>query len=147
MNRNSFPVPSAFEKEDHATWHARNFGNFSTEAISPMLLKQQLAASRKIELRMPSRSLSHVWIDATKFERAWLNLLTNAIEAAKSTVSLNYEIRGSDLYLRVTDDGPGIAREVRASLFQRGITAGKEFCPSTPFDEILRRGRTRLGLK
>ncbi len=35
------------------------------------------------------------------------------------------EIRGSDLYLRVTDDGPGIPREVRASLFQRGITAGK----------------------
>ncbi len=66
-----------------------------------------------------------VSIDSTKLERAWMNLVSNAIDAAKTMVTLESEFKGSGLIIRVIDDGPGVPEEFLPKLFQRGATHGK----------------------
>jgi signal transduction histidine kinase len=78
-----------------------------------------------IEFVVPADSLQVV-VDAMKVERAWINLASNAIEAAESQVVievLNGE--NGDLKILVKDDGPGIPDEFLPRLFQRGATYGK----------------------
>ena len=73
----------------------------------------------KVELK------GHVRIDALKFERAWVNLVSNAIDAAKSEVRLEIETCGTEFRLTVIDDGPGIPDSILPNLFNRGMTQGK----------------------
>jgi hypothetical protein len=64
-------------------------------------------------------------VDATNFERAWINLVSNAIDAAKSEVRLELKIVDASLFVRVIDDGLGVPQAFLPKLFQRGATHGK----------------------
>ncbi len=64
-------------------------------------------------------------MDAPKFERAWVNLVSNALDAAKRKIMIVTEISGQDFFLRVVDDGPGVPEDFLPKLFQRGATHGK----------------------
>jgi hypothetical protein len=66
-----------------------------------------------------------VIVDPIKFERAWVNLATNAIDAAESMVCIEFLNEDFDLIVRVKDDGPGVSDEFLPKLFQRGSTYGK----------------------
>lgn len=66
-----------------------------------------------------------VLLDKAKFDRAWVNLVSNAIDFAKSLVSIEVESMQRELILRIVDDGPGVPDELLPSLFQRGATHGK----------------------
>jgi signal transduction histidine kinase len=54
------------------------------------------------------------------------NLLDNACKWAASRVSIAAEMRDGRIELRVEDDGPGIAPESRAAMFQRGVRADEQ---------------------
>jgi hypothetical protein len=82
------------------------------------------AAVRNIQM-IPPENLSQIWVDHAKVERAWFNLVSNAIDSAKTFVKTTAEIRHGDLILSVMDDGPGIPAEFESILFQRGATRGK----------------------
>jgi signal transduction histidine kinase len=56
-------------------------------------------------------------IDRQQIERVVINLVKNAVEAAKSRVMVRAERRGDMVELSVEDDGAGISPEARASLF------------------------------
>jgi signal transduction histidine kinase len=56
-------------------------------------------------------------IDRQQIERVIINLVKNAVEAARSQVLVRAERRGDMVELAVEDDGPGISPEARASLF------------------------------
>ncbi len=86
---------------------------------------QAKASEHSIELIVPKSDMQEVWIDPMKVERAWINLASNAIEAAKSFVKVETEKQGTSLFIRVIDDGPGVPAEVLPKLFQRGMTHGK----------------------
>lgn len=67
-------------------------------------------------------------IDPVKVERAVINLLVNACEAVPSEagrVAIGWEQREGALQIRVTDNGPGVADEIRAELFQPFVSHGK----------------------
>lgn len=67
-----------------------------------------------------------VWIDSLKIERAWMNLASNAIEAAKSLVIVEVSAhRDGTLFIRVSDDGNGVPAEIVDRLYERGATHGK----------------------
>jgi two-component system sensor histidine kinase RegB len=80
-----------------------------------------LVASVLGPLSAQQRSRLHVSVPAdaavVRLPRAALlqvaqNLLRNALDASKGSVSLSFELRASDLRLRVEDEGPGMSSEV-----------------------------------
>ena len=69
------------------------------------------------------------WFDPRKLERALYNLLLNACEAAPSSegrVRVTVGHTGSALTIAVSDNGPGIAAEIREKLFHPFVSYGKE---------------------
>ncbi|MEO6350549.1 MAG: ATP-binding protein [Candidatus Limnocylindrales bacterium] len=81
---------------------------------------------------MPT-DLPNVWADAAQLQQVLLNLTLNAIQAIRSnrpsgtiTVSARTENRTDDrarfVRVRVEDDGPGIAAEVRPRVFEPFFT-------------------------
>jgi len=80
-----------------------------------------------IEVR--SNGQNSAWFDPRKLERALYNLLLNACEAAPSTegrVRVNIEQSDSVVTIAVSDNGPGIAAEIREKLFHPFVSFGKE---------------------
>jgi signal transduction histidine kinase len=83
------------------------------------------AQNSGVILHTPSLEQIKVYIDEIKFERAWGNLVSNAIDAANSWVQIDVEISGQILILRVIDDGAGVPERILSKLFERGATSGK----------------------
>jgi signal transduction histidine kinase len=61
-------------------------------------------------------------------ERAFANLVGNAIEAMPEggEVRIGARVEGGDVIFEVADTGPGIAPEIRATLFQPFVSKGKK---------------------
>jgi len=58
-------------------------------------------------------------LDDVAVREALLNVLLNAVDHARSRVSLALHLRDGQVELRVEDDGPGVPPEARATLFER----------------------------
>ena len=60
-------------------------------------------------------------------ERAFVNLVANALEAMPDggEIQISATLDGGSAVVQVQDNGPGIAPEIRASLFQPFVSAGK----------------------
>lgn len=86
---------------------------------------QGKADAHKIDFHILLDDPGEVWIDPLKVERAWINLATNALEAAKSFVRVEVDKIDTTLFIRVVDDGPGVPEDFLPKLFQRGATHGK----------------------
>jgi len=67
-------------------------------------------------------------MERARMERVFANLFENAIEAIRSggTISIQGEIEGDSVMVRVEDTGPGINAALRGRLFQPFVTAGKK---------------------
>ncbi|MFO0453273.1 MAG: sensor histidine kinase [Pseudomonadota bacterium] len=83
------------------------------------------AECRNIKVNGPTHVDCELSIDKDKVTRSWLNLALNAIEFAKSEISIDVVIEESECLIRVTDDGLGVSDEFLPRLFQRGFTHGK----------------------
>ena len=79
----------------------------------------------------------HVRVDPDQFRQILINLFTNACDAAGPTGHVVASVRsdGADVVFLVNDDGPGIAPEIEARLFEplvstkvRGIGLGLALC-------------------
>jgi signal transduction histidine kinase len=69
------------------------------------------------------------WFDFKKLERALQNLILNACEAVSpqtGEIVVSLRRNGKGLEIRVHDNGPGIAEQVRDRLFEPFISYGKE---------------------
>ncbi len=86
----------------------------------------QKATVQGIDLDYPKETSITAVIDQQKFERAWVNLVSNALDFASSTVSIELFDMDATLVLRVIDDGPGVSKDFLPNLFKRGATHGKE---------------------
>jgi signal transduction histidine kinase len=60
-----------------------------------------------------------VEVDQRLVARSVRNLVANARRHARSTVAVTVEVRGDRAWVHVDDDGPGIAVERRATVFER----------------------------
>jgi signal transduction histidine kinase len=80
-----------------------------------------------VEIR--SNGQNTAWFDPRKLERALYNLLLNACEAAPGSegrVLVTIERSGHAITIAVSDNGPGIADEIRDKLFHPFVSFGKE---------------------
>ncbi|MGB7132590.1 MAG: HAMP domain-containing sensor histidine kinase, partial [Candidatus Sulfotelmatobacter sp.] len=80
-------------------------------------------------IEIVSNAQSMAWFDGRKLERALYNLLLNACEAApgnEGRVQVSIERNDSFVEIAVSDNGPGIAEEIRDRLFHPFVSSGKE---------------------
>jgi signal transduction histidine kinase len=66
-------------------------------------------------------------LERGRMQRAFVNLITNAIEAMPGggEVRISAELAADSVVVHVDDTGPGIAPEIRPELFRPFVTAGK----------------------
>ena len=66
-------------------------------------------------------------LERSRMERAFVNLIGNALEAMPGggEVRISAVLERSSVVVQVEDTGPGIAPEIRSSLFQPFVSAGK----------------------
>ena len=81
---------------------------------------QALQQHVEVILRHPEATLARVPLDGDKFKQAVLNLVLNALEAMPDggKLLLDVSAREAELRVEVSDNGPGIAREIQQDLFK-----------------------------
>ena len=84
-----------------------------------------------------SGKIAPIAVDAAWIENALTNLIGNAMRFAKSKITVNVRDDDGSVVLEVEDDGPGIAREDIATVFDRFAQGS---------DVQARKGGTGLGL-
>jgi PAS domain S-box-containing protein len=84
--------------------------------IGPQAIEQHV----EVTLRLPETVLDRVPLDSDKFKQAVLNLVLNALEAMPEGggLGLGASARDGELWVEVSDTGPGIAPEIQQDLFK-----------------------------
>jgi len=84
----------------------------------------ELAVSKGITLRVAEGSRPMARLDAGQIRRCLDNLVLNAIQntPASGVITISATVRNDRLYLRVDDNGPGVAAEIRDRLFEPFVT-------------------------
>jgi signal transduction histidine kinase len=87
-----------------------------------------LAEAGRIDLSLDVPDSLECPMERARMERVFANLFENAIEAIRSggTISIQGDIEGESVVVRVEDTGPGINAALRGRLFQPFVTAGKK---------------------
>jgi K+-sensing histidine kinase KdpD/DNA-binding NarL/FixJ family response regulator len=87
----------------------------AAEAIMP------LAESQGVELRVEEASTAAVMADPRRLEQVFLNLLTNALKftPAGGRITVDIEVSGASVDVRVADTGRGIDPEFLPHVFER----------------------------
>ena len=57
-----------------------------------------------------------------ELNQVWANLVDNALDAAKGEIAVSARRQGSSVVVRVVDDGPGLAPEIRERIFDPFFT-------------------------
>jgi PAS domain S-box-containing protein len=90
----------------------------SIEEIVDSALEQLPSADDQFEVEIDSE-LPGVHTDATQLERALVNLFENASRfSGKGPVRVSATASGGDVFVRISDRGPGIAEEERERVFE-----------------------------
>lgn len=91
----------------------------------------------KLTLQIPP-DLPNVYADCARLEVVLQNLLANAAAYGNGLVTISAESDGTDVIIRVSDDGPGIEKDELPHIFDRFFRAGR--------GSQLRESGTGLGL-
>ena len=78
-----------------------------------------LAYQRKIQLEFHPQQEHKITTDAMLLSRAYSNIMSNCIRYAKTVVRTEISREGEWVWIKVTDDGPGIGKEELPHLFDR----------------------------
>ncbi len=99
-----------------------DFATLIRESVRPMLTPSQ---NRMITWRL-AKQPTPIECVPEQLVQVVLSLLDNALHAAESEVVCTLEKKGSAVRLRVIDDGPGIAPEIRERIFEPFFTTRRE---------------------
>lgn len=90
-------------------------------ALAPLITAmRRLHQGRRIAFSAEGPAVSAI-IDPEAFTEILSNLLDNAGKWATQNVSVDWQVSGSSIVLRVVDDGPGISPEGLERLFKPGV--------------------------
>ena len=99
----------------------REVASAACDSLAASAEAQGVAVSLSIapEIELP--------LERSRMERCFVNLIANAIEAMRDggEVRISASVEKTAVLVRVEDNGPGIAPEIRAKLFQPFVSAGK----------------------
>jgi signal transduction histidine kinase len=118
----------------------QDLSNISSGKLSPLepcsLAEVICASAERLVSSIDSQAISiHIDVDLTsmilveraRMERVFFNLIANAVEAmsGSGSIRIRSEETATTVILRITDNGPGIAAELKSQLFEPFATAGK----------------------
>jgi signal transduction histidine kinase len=85
------------------------------------------AEQQRVTISLEIAPEIEVQLERSRIERTFINLIGNAIEAMPNggVIRVTAEMAGDAVIAHVEDNGPGIAPEVRAQLFQPFVSVGK----------------------
>jgi signal transduction histidine kinase len=85
------------------------------------------AESQNVRLQLSIPPEIELQLERSRMERTFLNLISNSLEAMPDggEVRISAVPEGGSILIRVEDNGPGIAPEIRPKLFQPFVSAGK----------------------
>jgi signal transduction histidine kinase len=85
------------------------------------------AEQQSVTLALEIAADIEVPLERSRMERAFANLISNALEAMTGggEVRITAEMQDESAVVHVEDTGPGIAQEIRGQLFQPFVSAGK----------------------
>ena len=92
------------------------------EVVTPMIPASQL---QRIEWRLPPEA-GPIESVPSQLAQVFVNLIENALQAARSRVLVEISQEKEWVLVRVEDDGPGVANEVKDRLFEPFVTTRKE---------------------
>jgi signal transduction histidine kinase len=86
-----------------------------------------MAGSQNVTIEVSIPPEIEVPVERSRIERAFVNLVANAIDAMPEggKVRITAEMEEGAAVVHVEDNGPGIAPQIRAKLFQPFVSAGK----------------------
>lgn len=89
------------------------------KTVQTCIRQLQFESERKaVVIETPTSNRAAVRADPLRLEQALVNLLLNAIQAARQRVVITWEAAGDTLVLRVDDDGPGVPSIALDRLFE-----------------------------
>jgi signal transduction histidine kinase len=79
------------------------------------------ATNRTITLQLPTDANVFVFADVDRIEQVLTNFISNALKYSTpdKPVQIWLQKRGQDAYVAVHDEGPGIAKQEQANVFER----------------------------
>jgi two-component system, NtrC family, sensor kinase len=83
---------------------------------------EQEARARGVNVELVSSRDTPVWVNETRLHQALVNLLKNAIQAARGRVRMSWRSGEHCVVFTVDDDGPGISPAARGRLFEPFFT-------------------------
>ncbi len=106
----------------------RTIEDLLTVVQSAVQSQQEKLLGRRIRTTIVVAAGVQVSIERGRFERVLINLLSNATEALGEGGEVRFytETIDNQIVLNIRDNGPGIAPEIRPSLFQPFVTQGKK---------------------
>ncbi len=95
----------------------------------------EVSQRKNIQLKVSiSENKPHIWADPDNLDKILVNLLSNAFKYCKkgNTIEVKVEESDKNVYLKVSDNGPGISAVVQKKLFVRFSNYNENpFNPST----------------
>jgi PAS domain S-box-containing protein len=106
---------------------AKGSGNRQPENVARLIERSSLLAmadakAKDIDYRVEiDPDVDTAWVDRIQLEQVFINLLRNAVEAVANTpvreITLKARLEGPEVYISVSDSGPGVAPEIIENLF------------------------------
>ena len=100
----------------------REVASAACDSLAPAAQSQgvDISLSVSAEIELP--------VERSRMERAFVNLVANSLEAMPDggSIEISAELDGESAVVHVSDNGPGIAPEIRSQLFQPFVTARKK---------------------
>lgn len=95
------------------------------QVLRPVLEAARVAGGETVRVQADNLPGGELEVDSTALREGLSNVVVNAAEALREnggTVTVAAEMRGKEVRVDVSDNGPGIPQEVRARLFQPFVT-------------------------
>ncbi|MDR0267336.1 HAMP domain-containing sensor histidine kinase, partial [Paenibacillus sp.] len=89
----------------------------TVERLNPLLVKKGITLHAEYE----DLQTITLHADRDKLLQAMLNVVSNAVRYARHHIYIHAEIRGGQVVIRISDDGPGIPEDLLPYLFHRFV--------------------------